>query len=80
MALGSLSVLLEYIRPGPGMPCFSRYAWKLGRFLSFGRARCGSNVDRLCLVVCWMGYWRLDCVLCWMLDVLDVESAGCWRL
>ena len=26
MALGSCSVLLEYIRPGPGMPCFRQNA------------------------------------------------------
>ena len=55
MAFGFFSVLLVYIRPGPGIPCFRRYAWELGRLLSFRRARCGSNVGGLCLVVCCMG-------------------------
>jgi hypothetical protein len=51
VAFSSLRVLLEYIRPMPGIPSFRRYAWELGRLLSFGRASCGSNVGGLCLVV-----------------------------
>ena len=51
MALGFCRVSLEYIRPGPGMPCFRQNAWELGRLLSFVRARCGSSVGGLCLVV-----------------------------
>ena len=62
VAFGSLSVLLEYNGPGPGMPRFIRNAWELERLLSFGRATCGSNVGGFCLVVCCMGYWMLGCV------------------
>ena len=51
MALGSCSVSLEYIRPGPEMPCFRQNAWELGRLLNFGRARCGRSVGGLCQVV-----------------------------
>ena len=69
---GSLSVLLEYIRSGPGMPSFIRHAWELRRLLSFGRDRCGSKVDGMYLVVCCMGYWMLGCVFqCWMLAFMS---------
>ena len=52
VALDSCNVLLEYMRPGPGMPCFRQNTWELGRLLSFGRARCGGSVGCLCLEVC----------------------------
>ena len=35
VALGSCSVLLEYMRPGPGMPCFRQNAWELGETNGF---------------------------------------------
>jgi hypothetical protein len=53
----SCSVLLKYISPGPGMPLLRQNTWKLGRLLSFGRARCGRSVGGLCLVVCCLGMW-----------------------
>ena len=72
MALGSCSVLLEYIRPGPGMPCFMRYAWELGRLLIFGMPECGSNVGGLCLVLSFWGHWMLACVFkCWMIAFMS---------
>ena len=72
MALGPCSMLLEYIRPGPGMPCFRRNAWELGRLLSFGRARYVSNVGGSCLEVCCLGYWALGCIFqCWMLAFMS---------
>jgi len=51
VALGFYNVLLEYTRPGPGIPCFRQNTWELGRVLSFGRARCGRSVGCLCLEV-----------------------------
>ena len=39
VALGSCSVLLEYIRPGPGMPCIRQNPRELGRLLSFDWTR-----------------------------------------
>jgi hypothetical protein len=41
LALGSCNLLLEHMRPGPGMPFSRQNAWELGRLLSFGRARRG---------------------------------------
>ena len=72
MALGSSSVLLEYTRPGPGMPCFLQNAWELGRLLSFGRARCGSSAGGLCLEGCCLRCRVLGCVFqCWMLALMS---------
>jgi hypothetical protein len=51
LPLGSCSVLLEYISPGPGMPCFRQNAWDLGRLLSSGRAKCGRSVSGMCLEI-----------------------------
>ena len=68
MALGSCNVLLEYLRPGPGMPCFRQNAWESGRLLSFGRAMCGRSEDCLCLEVCCLWFRVLGRVFqCWML-------------
>ncbi len=73
MAFGYVNVLLESIRPGPGMPSLWYYAWELGRLLSFGSAMCGSSVGGLCVVFCYMGYWVLDCVFqCWMLAFMSL--------
>ncbi len=47
MAFGYVSVILEYIRPGPGMPSLRWHAWELGRLLIFGRARCDNDVSGL---------------------------------
>ncbi len=55
MTLGSCSMLLEYMRPGPGMLFLRQNAWELGKILSFGRARCGRRVVCLCLEVCCLG-------------------------
>ena len=62
VALGSCNVLLKYMRPGPGMPCFRQNAWESGRLLSFGRARCGRSVGCLCLEVCCLWFRVLHCV------------------
>ena len=62
MALGSCSVLLEYIRPGPGIPYFRQNAWDLERLLNFGRARCGRSVGGICLEVCCLRCRVLGCV------------------
>ena len=62
MSFSSCSVSLEYIRPGPGMECFRQNAWELGRLLTFGRARCGSNVGGLCQGDCCLRCRVLGCV------------------
>ncbi len=72
MALGSCSLLFEYISHGPGMPCFRQNAWELRRLLSFGTARCGRSVSGVCLEVCCLRCRLLGCVFqCWTLAFMS---------